>query len=105
MGESMKRYTVRYERDEGGWWVATVVRFRGCHTQGRSLDEARRRIREALTLYIDDADSVELRDEIKLPKDVQKMLRRWPIIGTMWKGFKNKAQEHSRKQSNNSANA
>ncbi len=76
MDESMKRYTVRYERDEGGWWVATVVRFRRCHTQGRTLDEARRRIREALALYIDDADSVELRDEIELPKDVQKMLRK-----------------------------
>ena len=76
MVESMKRYTVRYERDEGGWWVATVPRLRGCHTQGRTLDEARRRIREALALFIDDADSVELRDKIELPQDVEKTLRK-----------------------------
>ena len=72
----MKRVTVRYEQDEDGWWVATVPRLRGCHTQGRTLDEARRRIREALALYINDADCVELRDEIELPKDIQKTLEK-----------------------------
>ena len=72
----MKRYTVRYERDGGGWWVATVPRIHGCHTQGRTLVEARRRIREALALFIDNAESVGLRDEIELPKDVQKTLRK-----------------------------
>ena len=76
MVETMKGYTVRYERDEGGWWVATVPRIRSCHTQGRTLDEARRRIREALALFIDNAERVELRDEIELPNDVQKTLRK-----------------------------
>ena len=59
MVETMKRYTVRYERDEGGWWVATVPRIRGCHTQGRTLDQARRRIREAMALFIDNAERVD----------------------------------------------
>jgi len=72
----MKRYTVRYERDVEGWWVATVPRVRGCHTQGRTLDEARRRIREALALFIDDANTVLLRDDIRLPADVKRMLER-----------------------------
>ena len=76
MVETMKRYTVRYERDEGGWWVATVPRIRGCHTQGRSIEEARRRIREALGLFIDNTERVDLRDEVELPKDVQKTLRK-----------------------------
>lgn len=72
----MKRYTVRYEPDREGWWVATVPRIRGCHTQGRTLDEARRRIREALALFIDDAGSVTLRDDIRLPADVKRVLER-----------------------------
>lgn len=76
MVRKMKRVTVRYERDDEGWWVATVPRFRGCHTQGRTLDEARRRIREALSLYVDEADRLELRDEIELPKDIQKTLEK-----------------------------
>ena len=42
--EAVKSYRVAYERDESGWWVATVRGVRGCHTQGRTVDEARRRI-------------------------------------------------------------
>ena len=47
-----KSYKVRYELDETGWWVATVVDVKGCHTQGRTLEQAERRIREALALFI-----------------------------------------------------
>ena len=53
--EAVKSYRVAYERDESGWWVATVRGVRGCHTQGRTVDEARRRIREALELFVDNA--------------------------------------------------
>ena len=52
----MSTYIVRYEKDETGWWVATVKDVRGCHTQGRTIDQARRRIREALELFVDHAD-------------------------------------------------
>ena len=30
--EAVKSYRVAYERDESGWWVATVRGVRGCHT-------------------------------------------------------------------------
>ena len=52
---AMKTYTVTYERDDEGWWVASVREVRGCHTQGRTLGEARRRIRQALSLFVDEA--------------------------------------------------
>jgi len=43
--EVVRTYRVTYERDESGWWVASVHGVRGCHTQGRrTVDEARRRI-------------------------------------------------------------
>ncbi|MBI3770406.1 MAG: type II toxin-antitoxin system HicB family antitoxin [Deltaproteobacteria bacterium] len=70
----MRHYTVRYERDEAGWWVATVKGVRGCHTQGRTLDEARRRIREALVLVMRDAKAADLVDEVRLPVDVRRTL-------------------------------
>ena len=41
-------------RRDGG--VASVRELRGCHTQGRTVDEARRRIREAIGLFINDVD-------------------------------------------------
>lgn len=68
-----KRYTVTYERDhEANVWVAVIDRAQGvsCVTQGRSIGEARKRIREALALYLDDdavAEAAELVDDVKLP--------------------------------------
>jgi predicted RNase H-like HicB family nuclease len=73
--ESMSTYHVAYERDESGWWVASVRELRGCHTQGRTVDEARRRIREAMDLFVDDARSVQLIDDVKLPAPAAKAIR------------------------------
>ena len=70
----MKTYRVTYERDESGWWVASVRELRGCHTQGRTVEEARRRIREALELFIDDVSAVKLVDEVKLPAKAKKAI-------------------------------
>jgi predicted RNase H-like HicB family nuclease len=56
---------VAYERDDSGWWVASIREMRGCHTQGQTVDEARRRIREAMALFVDDAPTVKLVDDVK----------------------------------------
>jgi predicted RNase H-like HicB family nuclease len=62
-------YTVRIERDEAGAWVARVPQVPGCHTYGRSLRQAKRRIREALALWVDDADRAELTFDVRLPRE------------------------------------
>jgi predicted RNase H-like HicB family nuclease len=70
-------YTVRYERDETGWWVAQVKEAPAAITQGRTIAEARRRIREALALALDDdaaAKRAKLIDDVKLPADVRRAL-------------------------------
>ena len=72
--EAVKSYRVAYERDESGWWVATVRGVRGCHTQGRTVDEARRRIREALELFVDDARKAPIVDDVKLPSAATRRL-------------------------------
>ena len=63
----MSAYHVTYERDESGWWVASVRELRGCLTQGQTVDEARCRIRKAMELFVDDARSANLVDNVKLP--------------------------------------
>ena len=73
--EIMSVYHVAYERDESGWWVASVREVRGCHTQGRTVDEARRRIRKAMELFVDDARSAKLVDNVKLPAPASKAIR------------------------------
>jgi len=64
------------ERDESGARIARVPRVPGCHTHGRTLDQARRRIREALTLWIPDADRVELVEDVRLPAAARDAVRR-----------------------------
>ena len=59
-------YQVELARDKGGWWVASVPAVPGAHTQGRSIAEAKNRIREALSLWVDDARQAELRPVIHL---------------------------------------
>jgi len=71
-------YTVRYERDEAGWWVAQVKEAPAAITQGRTIGEARRRIREALGLALGDdaaAHRAKLVEEVMLPADGRRALR------------------------------
>jgi len=48
-----RRFTVVLERDEDGFYVASSPALAGCHTQGRSLDQAMRRIRAAAELWLE----------------------------------------------------
>jgi predicted RNase H-like HicB family nuclease len=78
--EIMNVYHVAYQRDESGWWVASVREVRGCHTQGRTVDEARRRIREAMELFVDDAQSAKVVDDVKLPATAAKAIRTYATL-------------------------
>ncbi len=49
----VRRFTVVLERDEDGRFVASIPALRGCHTQGRSLDQVMQRIREAAELWLE----------------------------------------------------
>jgi len=50
----MKRhFDVVIERDDEGYYVASVPQLPGCHTQARSLDEVTSRIREAVELCLE----------------------------------------------------
>ena len=76
----MNTYRVTYERDESGWWVASVRGVRGCHTQGRTVDEARRRIREAMALFVPNARSAKLVDDVRLPATAEKAIRAYVAL-------------------------
>lgn len=78
--EIVKTYHVTYERDESGWWVASVRGLRGCHTQGRTVAEARRRIVEAMELFVDNPRSAKIVDDVKLPAAVKKAIRTYATL-------------------------
>src|SRR3989304_226765 len=48
-----KEFNVIIERDEEGYYVASVPELQGCHTQARSLDKLMERIREAIELCLE----------------------------------------------------
>ena len=50
-----REFSVIVERDEDGYYVASVPELRGCHTQARSLDKLMERIREAIALCRSDS--------------------------------------------------
>ena len=48
-----REFSVIVERDEEGWYVASVPELSGCHTQAKSLDTLMKRIREAIELCLE----------------------------------------------------
>ena len=48
-----RQFDVIIERDDEGYYVASVPQLPGCHTQARSLDEVTQRIREAIELCLE----------------------------------------------------
>jgi predicted RNase H-like HicB family nuclease len=72
----LTRYRLVIERDESGAWIGRVPDVPGCHAYGRTLRQLRRRIREALSLYVSGADTAELIEELRLPREVRDALRR-----------------------------
>jgi predicted RNase H-like HicB family nuclease len=45
-----RKFTVVIERDEDGYYVATVPALTGCHTQAKDLDTLMKRAREVIQL-------------------------------------------------------
>ena len=50
---------------EDGWWVAECPSLPGCISQGKTKDEARRNIREAIAGYI----AALMEDKLPVPVD------------------------------------
>lgn len=75
--KAKRKYVARFERDENGWWVVDVEGVQGCSTQGRTIEQGKERIREALSLYIGDvANWVEIETKVELPPPVRKAIDR-----------------------------
>jgi predicted RNase H-like HicB family nuclease len=62
--KTKRKFTVLIEKDEGGYYVASVPALRGCHTQAKNLDTLMKRVREVIELCLEEddgeVDSLEL---------------------------------------------
>lgn len=59
-------YIIDIEEDEDGLWFAQVRGVKGCHTQGATVNQAMERIRDALSLFVKNAKTVNLISNIKV---------------------------------------
>ncbi len=50
---SKRKFTVLIEKDEAGYYVASVPSLRGCHTQAKNLDILMKRVREVIELCLE----------------------------------------------------
>ena len=48
------------EKDEDGYFVATVPTLPGCHTQARSMDDLLERVKEAIEAYLEAEKDVDI---------------------------------------------
>jgi predicted RNase H-like HicB family nuclease len=47
------KFGVVVEKDEDGYYIASVPELPGCHTQAKTIDQAMKRIKEAIQAYLD----------------------------------------------------
>ena len=66
---AVSRHHVIFEIDRDGSWLVRAPDIKGCHSYGRSLSEARKNMREALSLFV--AGDVQLVEERRLPRSAR----------------------------------
>jgi len=61
----MKReFTVIVEKGEDNYYIGSVPELKGCHTQGKTLDELMTNIKEAIKLCLDVMGDEEITTEL-----------------------------------------
>jgi predicted RNase H-like HicB family nuclease/DNA-binding XRE family transcriptional regulator len=70
--EASGSFTAIYERTHDGWWVVSVPEIPGAHSQGKTLEEAREMIQDAVRLLLEvrreDAEKeIEGREVVREP--------------------------------------
>ncbi|MDD5643663.1 MAG: type II toxin-antitoxin system HicB family antitoxin, partial [Syntrophales bacterium] len=49
---NMEKFTAVFEQD-GDWWIGYIEEIPGVNTQGRTIDEARENLKEAVKLIVE----------------------------------------------------
>ena len=60
-------FKVLIEQDENGLYVASVPELPGCYTQARTLEEARKRIKEVIELVLEEDKELK-KEKLETPR-------------------------------------
>ena len=64
-----KQFPVFIEKDEDGFYVVECPVFNGCYTQGRTLDEALKNIKEVIELCLEEEENIEIAESYS-PREI-----------------------------------
>lgn len=53
MKKKIHNFTVVIEKDQDGFYIGSVPSLRGCHTQGKTMDELMKNVKEAIELCLE----------------------------------------------------
>jgi len=74
----LSEYKVIYKLDATGEWTAWVRGLRRCRGRGRTLRQARKRLRAALGRFDEEPHRADLVEDVKLPPPARALLvRHW----------------------------
>jgi len=68
-------YRAVYEREPDRRWTVKIPSVPGCHSYGRTIAQARERIREALGLFVNDAAEAHIEDDVRLPHSIRRQVQ------------------------------
>jgi predicted RNase H-like HicB family nuclease len=57
------------EKDEDGFYVVECALFEGCYTQGKTLDQALKNIREVIELILEEEDNRKILNSYR-PREI-----------------------------------
>jgi len=73
---SLKQYQAIVERDEDGYYVAWVPALPGCHTQAKTMEQLRKRLKEVIELCLEVA-----RDDRGYQKQIEAFAHHPTFVG------------------------
>lgn len=56
------KFTAIIEKDEDGMYVGRVPQLRGCVSQGKTIDELIKRLKDAAKLCLDEENDIEINE-------------------------------------------
>jgi predicted RNase H-like HicB family nuclease len=64
----MREFTVIIEKGEDGYFIGSVPELKGCHSQGKTIDELMENIKEAIQLCLEVEGEIEPLEFIGIQK-------------------------------------
>ncbi len=64
-----RQFPIIVEKDEDGFYVVECPIFRGCYSQGKTLDKALKNIREVIEICLEERENQEILESYR-PKEL-----------------------------------